>query len=62
MISAIAPAMVSTYFPAEVRGKAMGYITVVGSLGVALGPTLGGFLTHYAYKRACGYFCNSSWD
>jgi len=48
MISAIAPAMVSTYFPAERRGKAMGYITVVGSLGVALGPTLGGFLTQYA--------------
>ncbi len=47
MITAIAPAMVAAYISSEKKGKAMGIIMTVAALGMAIGPTVGGFLTQY---------------
>lgn len=47
MFSAITAAMVAIYLPENVRGRNMGIIATMGSLGMALGPVLGGFLTQY---------------
>lgn len=47
MITAIAPAMIAAYVPFNMKGKAMGIVMTVASLGMALGPTLGGILTQY---------------
>lgn len=47
MITAIAPAMVTTYIPMEMKGKAMGVIMTLAALGTAIGPTVGGLLTQY---------------
>ncbi len=47
MISAIGPAMIAAFIPMSLKGKAMGIIMTIAALGMALGPTLGGFLTQY---------------
>jgi DHA2 family metal-tetracycline-proton antiporter-like MFS transporter len=47
MFSAITAAMVAIYLPENVRGRNMGIIATMGSLGMALGPVLGGFITQY---------------
>ena len=47
MLMAVPIAMVTAYVPPEMRGKAMGFLVTMTSLGAALGPTLGGFLTDY---------------
>jgi EmrB/QacA subfamily drug resistance transporter len=45
---AIGPAMITDYLPAQKRGWALGIMTTILSLGVAIGPVLGGFITEYA--------------
>ncbi|MBT8508229.1 hypothetical protein AZH53_07410 [Methanomicrobiaceae archaeon CYW5] len=45
MLSAIGAAMVSAYLPKEDRAKAIGSVVTMASLGVAVGPFLGGILT-----------------
>jgi len=47
MFSAIAAAMVLQYLPENKRGRNLGIVTTIGSLGLALGPLLGGFITEY---------------
>jgi len=47
MFSAITAAMVLNYLPKNKRGRNIGIITTVGSLGLALGPLLGGYITEY---------------
>ena len=47
MFSAVTAAMVAIYLPKNVRGRNMGIIATMGSLGMALGPVLGGFITQY---------------
>lgn len=44
MISALGAAIVTEAFPAAERGRALGIIGAVVSLGIALGPTVGGIL------------------
>ncbi|HEY9879861.1 MAG TPA: MFS transporter [Leptolyngbyaceae cyanobacterium] len=44
MISALGAAIVTEVFPSAERGRALGIIGAVVSLGVALGPTVGGLL------------------
>jgi len=44
MISALGAALVAEVFPGSERGRALGIIGAVVSLGIALGPTVGGFL------------------
>jgi len=47
MIMSVAAAMVTTYIPAEQKGKSMSIIMLFAALGTAIGPTIGGFLTQY---------------
>lgn len=47
MVMALGPALVAESFPASERGKAMGLIGTVVSLGVIAGPTLGGLLIEH---------------
>ncbi|MDO9539259.1 MAG: DHA2 family efflux MFS transporter permease subunit [Methanocalculus sp.] len=47
MIVSIAPALVATYFPMKMKGKALGMITVFAAFGAAVGPIIGGMLTQY---------------
>ena len=47
MMSAIAPAMITSYIPLDQRGKALGIVMTMAALGTAIGPTIGGFLTQY---------------
>ncbi|HEY9640542.1 MAG TPA: DHA2 family efflux MFS transporter permease subunit [Coleofasciculaceae cyanobacterium] len=44
MISALGAAIVTEAFPAAERGRALGIIGAIVSLGIALGPTVGGVL------------------
>ncbi|MFL5625766.1 MAG: MFS transporter, partial [Ktedonobacteraceae bacterium] len=45
LIMAISPAMLTSTFPAQERGRALGMNAVVVALGVSAGPTLGGIIT-----------------
>jgi EmrB/QacA subfamily drug resistance transporter len=47
MILAVSSAMVSTFLPSQIRGMALGYVSTVTMLGVALGPLFGGGITTY---------------
>jgi len=47
MFTAISPGMVPTFLPAEMRGKALGYVTTFSGLGLAVGPLIGGFISEY---------------
>src|SRR5690606_7633848 len=47
LFSSITAAMVLNYLPANKRGRNLGIVTTIGSLGLALGPLLGGFITEY---------------
>ncbi|MDF5717783.1 MAG: MFS transporter [Rhizonema sp. NSF051] len=51
MISALGAAIVTEVFPHSERGRALGIIGAVVSLGVALGPTVGGLLINIAGWR-----------
>jgi len=44
-IMAISPAMLTSAFPPEERGRALGWNAVIVALGVSIGPTLGGIIT-----------------
>lgn len=55
MMTAIAPAMISTYIPMAGKGKAMGIVMTFAGLGTALGPTIGGYLTQYFSWHAIFY-------
>lgn len=46
-LEAIGPAMVVIYLPKEIRGRAIGILATVVSLGIAAGPIIGGLLTQY---------------
>lgn len=47
-LEAIGPAMVAIYLPKEIRGKSLGILATVISVGIAAGPIIGGLLTQYA--------------
>jgi EmrB/QacA subfamily drug resistance transporter len=44
-VLAISPAMLTSAFPANERGRALGLNAVIVALGVSVGPTLGGIIT-----------------
>jgi len=44
MMMSISMAIVMQVFPADERGRAMGYITATVALGLIIGPALGGIL------------------
>jgi EmrB/QacA subfamily drug resistance transporter len=52
MIMAMGPAIVARTFPASERGRALGLNAVSVSIGLSLGPALGGVLTQLASWRA----------
>ena len=52
MIMAMGPAIVAHTFPANERGKALGLNGISVSIGLSLGPALGGILTQVATWRA----------
>jgi EmrB/QacA subfamily drug resistance transporter len=45
LIMAVGPAMIAGAFLPQERGKALGFNAIVASLGISVGPVLGGFLT-----------------
>jgi EmrB/QacA subfamily drug resistance transporter len=47
MILAVSSAMVSTFLPSNIRGMALGYVSTVTMLGVAVAPLIGGMITTY---------------
>lgn len=47
-LDALAPAMIVLYLPKESRGRVIGVLATVVSLGIAAGPILGGFITEYS--------------
>ena len=47
LLMAISPAMLTNAFPPSERGRALGLNAVNVSLGVSVGPTLGGLITQY---------------
>ena len=51
LIFAVNVAMITTTFPNSKRGLALGLNAVVVSLGVAVGPTIGGIITQYLSWR-----------
>jgi EmrB/QacA subfamily drug resistance transporter len=46
MLASNSPAIVTGNFPAEQRGRAFGLISTMTYLGLTVGPSLGGWLTH----------------
>jgi EmrB/QacA subfamily drug resistance transporter len=51
LLMAISPAMLTSAFPANERGRALGLNAVVVALGVSVGPTLGGIITeHFTWR------------
>lgn len=51
MIAALGAAIITEVFPTSERGRALGIIGAIVSLGIALGPTVGGFLIAVAGWR-----------
>ncbi|MFE4104950.1 MFS transporter [Almyronema epifaneia] len=51
MISALGAAIITEIFPRQERGRALGIIGAVVSLGIALGPTVGGLLLDWTGWR-----------
>ncbi len=47
LLMAVSPAMLTTAFPPQERGRALGLNAVIVALGVSVGPTLGGLITAY---------------
>ncbi|MBP2650572.1 MAG: major facilitator superfamily 1 [Firmicutes bacterium] len=56
MIFSTGMAIVSLVYPAETRGKAMGFIAAAVYIGLSLGPVLGGILNYYVGWRSIFYF------
>ena len=51
LIMAVSPAMLTSAFPANERGRSLGMNAVVVALGVSVGPTLGGIITeHFTWR------------
>lgn len=51
LIMAVSPAMIVNAFPAQQRGRGLGYNAVVVGIGISAGPTLGGFITqHFGWR------------
>src|SRR5258706_14053622 len=50
LIFAASPAMLTSAFPPQERGRALGLNAVNVALGVSVGPTLGGFLTAISWR------------
>jgi EmrB/QacA subfamily drug resistance transporter len=50
LLMAVSPAMLTSAFPANERGRALGLNAVIVSLGVSVGPTLGGFLSSISWR------------
>ncbi len=44
---ALGPAIISAFLPRAIRGRALGYVMASASIGIALGPVIGGLLTVY---------------
>jgi EmrB/QacA subfamily drug resistance transporter len=55
MMMAMGPAVITASFPATERGRALGMNGMVVAAGLAIGPTLGGFLLGRAGWRAIFY-------
>jgi len=55
MTMAMGPAIITAAFPPEERGKALGLVGMAVAVGLALGPSLGGFLTEEVGWRAIFY-------
>jgi MFS family permease len=51
LLMAISPAMLTSAFPPEERGRALGLNATIVALGVSAGPTLGGVITELASWR-----------
>jgi len=51
MIFSVMLSFAALYIPTSRRGRAMGWTTTAAALGVALGPTVGGFIAHYVGWR-----------
>ena len=51
LLMAISPALVTSAFPANERGRALGFNAITVALGVSVGPTLGGLITAYLSWR-----------
>jgi EmrB/QacA subfamily drug resistance transporter len=47
-VAALGAAIIAEIFPPKERGRALGFVGTSVLLGVALGPTLGGLILHYA--------------
>ncbi len=47
LLMAVSPAMLTTAFPANERGRALGLNSVNVALGVSVGPIIGGIITQY---------------
>ena len=45
LLMAVSPALLTGAFPAHERGRALGLNAITVSLGITVGPTLGGFIT-----------------
>ncbi|MZP42674.1 DHA2 family efflux MFS transporter permease subunit [Heliobacterium gestii] len=52
MFMAVGPAIIASVFPPQERGRALGTNGMVVAVGLALGPTLGGFLLTWAGWKA----------
>jgi EmrB/QacA subfamily drug resistance transporter len=46
MLASNSPAIITGNFPAEQRGRAFGLVSTLTYLGLTIGPSLGGWLTH----------------
>lgn len=55
MIFVTALAIISSVFPPQERGKAIGINVTAGYVGLVMGPVLGGFLTQYLGWRSIFY-------
>lgn len=58
MLMAMGPAIVARTFPAHERGRALGLNAISVSIGLSVGPALGGFLTEFGTWRAI-FFVNA---
>ncbi len=47
LLMAVSPAMLTSAFPPQERGRALGFSAITVALGVSVGPTLGGLITAY---------------
>ncbi len=51
LLMALSPALLTSAFPAEERGRALGMNALTVGIGVSLGPPLGGFITEHGSWR-----------